>query len=90
MKQELQQFYTPHDLARWVIDEAYIAPGMFVLEPSAGRGALAAPTVLAGCEVHCVEVDHRNFQKLCSTPYASVVGDEFSHRSQGCFTTAWR
>jgi hypothetical protein len=39
-KKELQFFETPPELAARVIDEARIIPGMRVLEPSAGAGAL--------------------------------------------------
>lgn len=74
---ELQQFYTPPALARRVISEAKIAPGMTVLEPSAGLGALAAEALLAGAAVDCVELDPRNVRILCSTPYAGVVEGDF-------------
>jgi len=77
VRQELQQFYTPPALARRVIEEARIAPGMMVLEPSAGLGALAAEALLAGGAVDCVELDPRNVRILCSTPYASVVERDF-------------
>jgi predicted RNA methylase len=77
LKQELQQFYTPPDLARRVITLAGIVPGLTVLEPSAGRGALAAEALLAGGLVDCVEIDARNVVMLCSTPYAGVVEGDF-------------
>ena len=81
VRQELQQVYTPPALARRVIAEARIAPGMSVLEPSAGRGALAAEALLAGASVDCVELDPRNVHILCSTPYAAVVEGDFLKQS---------
>ena len=77
VRQELQQFYTPADLAERVIAEADLQPGMSVLEPSAGRGALAAPAFLAGCLVHCVEKDERNVHILASTAFEQVVHGDF-------------
>ena len=41
-KVELQQFYTPPEVASLAMAAADLRPGMTVLEPSAGRGALAA------------------------------------------------
>lgn len=51
-------FYpTPPALAERVIDLAKIEPGMLVLEPSAGKGALAAPAaeIVGKDNVWCVE-----------------------------------
>ena len=77
VRQELQQFYTPADLAARVITAADLKPGLRVLEPSAGRGALAAPAFLAGCLVHCVELDDRNVHLLASTAFEQVVHGDF-------------
>lgn len=41
-KQSFQFFETPEDLAQRMVNLADIDPGMTVLEPSAGRGAIAA------------------------------------------------
>lgn len=76
-KQELGAFYTPPKVARLVIALANLGPGLSVLEPSAGRGALAAPAHLAGCRVDCVEIDPRSVAILCSTPYDCVVEADF-------------
>ena len=56
VRQQLQQIDTPTDLAGRVIREAQIEPGMFVLEPSAGLGALATPAADAGGVVECFEI----------------------------------
>ncbi|MFE7233979.1 methyltransferase [Streptomyces sp. NPDC057596] len=55
-------FPTPDPVVRQVIDLARIEPGMRVLEPSAGRGALALAAVRAGAVVDCVEIqpEHAN------------------------------
>ena len=49
-------FYTPPELADEVIAQAAIAPGMEVLEPSAGGGALAVEARRQGAKVTCVEI----------------------------------
>lgn len=59
-KQEFGQFYTPADIAQLVIMAARIKPGDEVLEPSAGRGDIAAAAVVAGATVDCVEIDDKN------------------------------
>lgn len=77
VRQELQQFFTPPDLAERVIAEARIEPGMSVLEPSAGRGALAAPAFLLGAAVDCFEIDPRNVHILASVAYRAVIEGDF-------------
>jgi predicted RNA methylase len=57
VQQTLQAFYTPQAVAQQVIELAEIKLGMRVLEPSAGRGALALPAARAGGLVHCYEID---------------------------------
>lgn len=50
-------FETNEDTARILFERAgHIAPGMRILEPSAGRGALADKARSAGASVHCVEI----------------------------------
>ena len=56
-KKALNQFFTPPDLAVYVVQAATVVPGMTVLEPSAGAGALAEAARAAGGDVQCVEVD---------------------------------
>lgn len=54
---DLGWFETPEHIARMVIDAAQIEPGMSVLEPSAGLGALARPARDAGGSVDlCIEI----------------------------------
>ncbi|MFI9598863.1 methyltransferase [Streptomyces sp. NPDC052043] len=61
-KQQFGYFPTPVPVVQQLIDLAHIEPGMRVLEPSAGRGAIALAAVRAGAVVDCVEIqpDHAN------------------------------
>lgn len=78
VRQELQQFYTPAALAERVIAEARIEPGMRVLEPSAGRGALALPAVALGARVSAYEIDRKNSDFLIDTlPPTCGTGHDF-------------
>lgn len=77
VRQELQQFYTPPDIAERVIALARLKPGIRVLEPSAGRGALAAPAFLARCRVDCIELDERNADILASIAFEQVMLGDF-------------
>lgn len=54
---EAEQWYpTPPDVVAEMLDLAWLQPGLEVLEPSAGLGAIAGPVVAAGCVVDCVEL----------------------------------
>lgn len=63
-QQVTQAFYTPPDLADEMIDMANVFSSMKVLEPSAGRGAIADKLKLITDEVYCVETDPRSVQVL--------------------------
>ena len=76
-KQEFGAFFTPRPVADRVITLAALEPGQAVLEPSAGHGALAAPALLAGCIVDCVEILEKHVRVLCSTAYNAVVHNDF-------------
>ncbi|SDL75803.1 Methyltransferase small domain-containing protein [Nonomuraea maritima] len=53
----LETFFSTPMVVERVIEAAEIRPGMTVLEPSAGRGALVKAAALAGAlAVHCVEL----------------------------------
>lgn len=77
-KQELQQFFTPADLAAKVAARCDIRPGMKVLEPNVGGGALAQAAKACGGVVTGYEVDpklcaaneaiHADFTKVEPTP----------------------
>lgn len=51
-------FPTPRKLIEQMLEWSSLAPGMSVLEPSAGKGDIAAQVLAAGCAVDCIE---RNF-----------------------------
>lgn len=53
----LQQFFTPPDLAARVVRAAGVRSGDYVLEPSAGEGALADAARTLGAQVYCIEID---------------------------------
>lgn len=77
-KQEFGQFYTPADIAQLVIMSASIRPGDEVLEPSAGRGDIAAAAVVAGAVVDCVELDPKNAKFLGEDRrYRTVIQRDF-------------
>ena len=75
--QDFGFFETPADVAERVIALADIRPGMSVLEPSAGRGALARPARSAGGDVACVELQERNAAHLVADKFASVIVGDF-------------
>ena len=55
---EAEQWYpTPPDVVAELIDLAALEPGLTVLEPSAGLGAIAREAAAAGCVVDCVEME---------------------------------
>lgn len=76
-KPELSQWYTPAPLAaaivKWALSDGYDASD--VLEPSAGRGALAHATREAGCDVTCVDIDAFNAQHLADAGFRSIHGN---------------
>jgi predicted RNA methylase len=65
-RQSSQYFPTPAPVVEHLIDLAAVKPGMRVLEPSAGSGAIADALRAAGAQVDCIERD---------PGYASVLTD---------------
>ncbi len=64
-KDEFEFFPTPPDVVARVIEAAKLyEPDLQVLEPSAGRGALAMPAVAAGAVVDCYELMPANHVHL--------------------------
>lgn len=55
--QDFGWFPTPQVIAERVVAMAGIEPGMRVLEPSAGEGALVRDLLVAGALVDCVEIN---------------------------------
>jgi len=67
-------FYTPPELAQRVVALANIKPGMDVLEPSAGPGALA-DFVLTDCKLDCFEILPENVAILKAKGYFAEQAD---------------
>jgi predicted RNA methylase len=81
---DLGFFPTPADLADEVVRLAAIDPGMLVLEPSAGTGALARPAAARAGKVNvfCVEVQKSLADGLHDAGYQVACGD-FTKRVPG-------
>lgn len=74
-KKRDQAFLTPPDLARHLAELANVE-GCLVLEPSAGRGALADACMAAGAiAVECFEINSEFADDLLSKEYPVTVGD---------------
>ena len=71
-KQEYQFFETPQDVALQLIEMANIKEGETVLEPSAGKGAIAK--YIKGCD--CVELNKDNRKYLIENGF-NFVWDDF-------------
>jgi predicted RNA methylase len=56
-RQQAQYFPTPAAVVQRLIELADLKPGMEVLEPSAGSGAVAAAVAASGAVVDCIERD---------------------------------
>ncbi|GAA2657480.1 DUF6094 domain-containing protein [Nonomuraea recticatena] len=56
---DLGWYPTPPNVVHEILEQASIRPGMTVLEPSAGTGAIAGPAAGRGGVVDCVEIDER-------------------------------
>ena len=73
-RDEFEYFPTPPEIAALVIAAARLdEPGLVVLEPSAGRGALAMPAVAAGAVVECCELMPANHEHLLTLPGLRTV-----------------
>jgi predicted RNA methylase len=64
-KDEFNYFPTPSDIVQHLIEMAEIEAGMHVLEPSAGRGAIANQCAEIGATVDCYELMDDNYMALC-------------------------
>lgn len=74
-KKATQAFYTPAGVAAHLVELADVE-GHLVLEPSAGRGALAKACQNARCHnVTCIELDPKSVDALCLGGYEVIAGD---------------
>lgn len=72
-KQAFGYFPTPTPIVRQLIDHARIEPGMRVLEPSAGRGAIALAAADAGAVVDCVELQAGHAEAIRDAHHPDVT-----------------
>ena len=68
-----QFFPTPASVVTRLVELAELTPGMEVLEPSAGRGAIATALADAGALVDCIEQDPGHAAALQATGTARAV-----------------
>ncbi len=69
LRTKLQAFYTPPELAKQMATRAHLTPGMRVLEPSVGEGALvkAAHACAPRLMFYCVDNDEPTFMRFSKT-----------------------
>lgn len=70
---DLGWFPTPPAVVHDMLEHAGLRPGMTVLEPSAGTGAVAGPAAGRGAVVDVVELDERRAAVLHAGGYARLV-----------------
>jgi len=79
VKKSFEFFETPMDVAGLVVAKARIEPGMKVLEPSAGRGAIADMVMAQcpDCKLDVVEIEESNRKILKEKGY-KLAGKDFT------------
>ena len=78
-------FYTPPELAQRVVELAEIKPGMVVLEPSAGQGAIADIIFTTICPVDCIDILPENCRILLDKGHIAVMGDFLALPLYSCY-----
>ncbi|GHJ34269.1 lambda phage type II DNA modification methyltransferase [Streptomyces hygroscopicus subsp. sporocinereus] len=73
-KQQFGYFPTPASVVEQLINLADLSPGMDVLEPSAGRGAIALPIAKLGVFVECVELQEDNARHILDADAPGILG----------------
>lgn len=71
-KQQFGYFPTPAAVVDRLVDLADLSRGMDVLEPSAGRGAIAVPLAELGLFVSCIELQERNAAYLAGLDVTGI------------------
>lgn len=74
-KQLYQFFETPREIAEQLCDLAGVGDNMLVLEPSAGRGAIADVAKNLGANVMCCELQEKLGKELEGKGYSTMIGD---------------
>lgn len=85
IQQEFGFFPTPSEIAHDAVRAARIEPGMLVLEPSAGHGALAEIARSAGGKVHCFELLIENVAELEKRSLHVIAGDFLEQPSEALY-----
>lgn len=83
-KKKFQYFPTPKDLAVDIVDYACIDEGMSVLEPSAGKGAIAS-LVRKDAKLTLVEINKDNIKDLMLIDGADIHNCDFMDFKSGSF-----
>lgn len=73
IQQDYGYFPTPTPVVARLLEIADIEPGMRILEPSTGKGAIAYPCAALGAIVDCYEVLEANFVALAGDPKLGPV-----------------
>lgn len=76
-RQAAQFFPTPAPVVARLLELADVEPGMEVLEPSAGRGAIVAGLLSLGAVVDCIEQDPDHAAMLAGVTARSVTVRDF-------------
>lgn len=71
--QQFGYFPTPAPVVQQLLDLAAIEPGMRVLEPSAGRGAIALAAAKSGALVDCVEIQPEHAEAIRDEHHLDVT-----------------
>jgi len=74
-KDEFEYFPTPNSVINRLLALSQPTPGMKVLEPEAGQGAIAIPFREVGCDVSCYELSESNFNVLKSLNLDVIQSD---------------
>lgn len=80
-------FETPKAVGERAMEALRLQPGMSVLEPSAGRAALADLARSAGGVVTCVEIQPENAGRLRALGYPRVIQRDFLHTDPAALGT---
>jgi predicted RNA methylase len=72
-RQEFGYFPTPAPTVAQLLDLAGVEPGMRLLEPSAGRGAIALAAADAGAVVDCVEIQDEHAAAITDAHHPDIT-----------------
>lgn len=84
IKKTFEFFETPLPVANLLVSNADIQPGMKILEPSAGHGAIAdvIRAMCSDCQIDTIEIEPSNRQVLKEKGYKLVGKDFMKYRKK--------